>query len=319
MNSQEDPKTLMHPQMLAARGRAAELAREAGPPGDGIEGVRDHALRARAWWNEGGPEIGEVRDLSVPGPFRDTPVRLYRPTRGTDHMPVFVFLHGGGYKIGSPTSNDRQMRELVSEWGGIVISADYAHLPEHVFPDAVEETASLYRWLADNGERWGIDSRRIAFGGTSAGGNVSLGAAIALGGADCEFLRTGVMICAVMDRELDTESMRRFGGPDMFPSRDGAAQTQAEYTPDPADRHDPRTNCIAAHPNIIPPLYIAAAEIDCFADSSRRMAAHLAAADRPHVLKVYAGMTHLFFGMSRMVDGAAECVSDVAAWLTENV
>ncbi|HUT50585.1 MAG TPA: alpha/beta hydrolase fold domain-containing protein [Alphaproteobacteria bacterium] len=312
------PLDLLDPQIVKAQQRQAEIVSALGPPGDGITALRDHSMRARAWWNEGGPEIGEVVDLTVPGPFRETPIRLYRPKAEGTH-PVFVYLHGGGYRLGAPQSNDRQMRELVDRWGGAVISADYVHMPEHVFPDAVEETASLLTWLADNAQRWSIDGGRIAFGGSSAGANVALGAVIHLGGVKSSFLKAGAMICAVFDHDPESGSMYRFGGEGFYPTRASAIEIHEAYLPDPVDRDDPRAQPLRADPAMLPPLFIAAAEADVFVDGARRMSARLDAAGRDHAFKVYPGMTHLFFGMSRMVDRASECVSDISAFLTAKV
>src|SRR3546814_19572723 len=63
---------------------------------------------------------------TVPGPFRDVPVRLYKP-RERAGLPVFLYLHGGGFKLGNQDTNDRQMRELAHAWGGAVLSAAYVH------------------------------------------------------------------------------------------------------------------------------------------------------------------------------------------------
>lgn len=313
-----DPKTLIDPELVQAQRKAQEIAAQIGPPGPGIAGVRAHAAKAREWWNEGGPEMAEIRDDAVPGPIREIPVRVYRPSTATG-LPAFVYLHGGGFKIGNPRSNDRQMRELANAWGGAVVSADYVHVPEYVFPSAVEEIAALYGWLNKNGAGWGIDGSRIAFGGTSAGGSVAMGAAIHLGGTRTGFLKAGVMISAVLDTDMETESMRRFADCGFQPSRADVMAVLADYVPDAARRGDPRVNCVAADPAIIPPICFAAAELDTLRDSAKNMAARLAAAGRPHRLKVYPGMTHMFFAYTRMVTRSAECGRDIAAFLKETV
>jgi acetyl esterase len=127
------------------------------------------------------------------------------------------------------------------------------------------------------------------------------------------------MITGTLDRDYDTISMQRFGHGPFYPTRAIALETARQYAPGPEVSQDIRLNCAAADPEIVPPLYLAAAELDVFSDSSRAMAAKLDLANRPHRLKVYAGMTHLFFGHSRTVDGARQCVQDVAAFLRDYV
>lgn len=308
----------MDPQMAAALKKAADIAAELAPPVGGVQGVRQSAALGRKYWNEGGPQMARVEERTIPGPLRDIPVVIYYPATAPS-LPVFVYLHGGGYRIGNPHSNDRQMRELAAQWGGIVISADYAHVPEHTFPAPVEETVAVYRWLATNGAAWGIDASRIAFGGSSAGANVSVGAAIQLGGARTGFLKAGVTVSGLLDDDVDTESMRLFDGGAFYPPRDNVITTITDYVPDAAQRKDPRFNMALADPALLPPLFLAAAELDTLRDSSKNLAARLAAAGRPHTLKIYPGMTHVFMGFSRTVERAQECVRDIAGFLAEQL
>jgi acetyl esterase len=262
--------------------------------------------------------MAERRHATIPGPHRNIPVVLYRPSTRRD-LPVYVFLHGGAYRIGNEWANDRQMRELAEAWGGAVVSADYAHVPEHVFPTAVEETQAVYQWLHAHGAEWGIDGNRIAFGGASAGSNVSTGAAIGLGGVRTGYLKAGLTVVGVLDRDRDTESMRAFADSGVFPSRAATAGSAGDYLPDPALADDPRANPILADPALFPPMFLAAAEIDVLRDSSKNMAARLQAAGRPHELRIYKGMTHLFFGYTRMVAQSRACVADMAAFLRQTL
>ena len=147
------PTALIHPQMAAALKRNAEIVAQVGGAGEAIGEVRSQAEAARAIWNEGGPQLAVNMAHTIPGPFRDIPVQLYKPS-DKDGLPVFVYLHGGGFRIGGPLSNDRQMREIAQTWGGAIVSADYVHAPEHTFPDPVTEAVAVLEWIADNGADW---------------------------------------------------------------------------------------------------------------------------------------------------------------------
>jgi acetyl esterase len=305
-------RDLIDPQLAAAIARGEAINKHFGPPPSDPAGLRRHTQQTRAWLQEGGPVLAESHEDRIPGPFRDIPVMVHRP-RLDGALPVFVYFHGGGFRIGSHTSNDRQMREIAASWGGAVVNADYVHVPEHVFPDPVLEAAAVYRWLTANGSRWGIDGSRMACGGSSAGANVMLGGALESGVR----LAAAVGIVGVFDRNLETTSMRRFGEAGVYPSRNGVRETMDSYVPDPALRADPRVEIVAADPALFPPLFLAAAELDTLCDSSRNLAARLSAAGPPCKLKVYPGMTHLFFNYSARVDRARECMADVAAFLSE--
>jgi acetyl esterase len=307
------------PQLAAAYRLATEIQHLLGPPGPGIDGARAHSEKARQWWNEGGPRMASEREVLIPLGGREVRAVLYQPRAASALLPVYVYLHGGGFRMGSPRSNDRMLRELADTWGGLVLSLDYVHVPEHVFPAAVEDTAAAYQWLAAHGAGWGIDPERIAFGGSSAGANIALGAAVQLGGQRCGFLRAGALLVGVYDQDYGTESMRLYGGEGFFPTRSGAPATIEQYVPDATLRTDPRVLLVAADMQAMPPLFLAAAELDIFRDSSRRLAAALRAAGGPCELAEYAGMGHLFTGYSRVVDGARKCISDVAAFLSREL
>ncbi len=229
--------------MKAALERADEISQNLGPTGGGIEGARRRYLKAREWWNEGAPEIDPILDETVPGPFGAARLRLFYPKTEKRPLPAFVFAHGGGYRISGCGTDDRLMSEIVSAWGGMAISADYVHMPKHIFPDAVEETAELYAWLSENGGRWGIDGERLAFGGASAGTNLALGAALHLGGTECAYLKAGVMFSADLDHEPNSSSMDEFGKGDIFPTRQTIIEAHKTYAGDPANEKDMRLNC----------------------------------------------------------------------------
>lgn len=172
--------------------------------------------------------------------------------------------------------------------------------------------------MRSNGAAWGIDGERLAFGGSSSGASISLGAAVQLGGEGTAFLRAGVLLAGFFDTDADSESMRRFGK-DTVPSQQSVRATLKQYLPDPALRADPRVNLVQADPRLLPPLFIAAAELDVLRDSSRRLAAMMKAAGRPHQWVEYQGMTHRFAGYSRTVETASRCIGDMAAFLAQNM
>lgn len=307
----------LDPQLRDAFSRAADISASLGIPELGIAGVRRDAELGRRYWNEAGPTVADVVERVIPGPVRSVPVVMYRPASTKTLLPVFVYLHGGGFKIGSHWSNDRQMREIANAWGGVVVSADYLHVPEYVFPSAVDETAAVLQWLHDHGSLWGIDGDRIAFGGNSAGAAVAFGAAIGLGGVP--WLRAAVGIVGAFSGDTSTESMRLYGNVGLFPEVSSVGAIFKDYVPNPAAWTDPRADLLTADPGLLPSTFLAAAEFDVFRDASATMACHLEAAGRLHAFKIYPAMAHLFFGLSRSVDRAAECCRDIARFLADEI
>lgn len=293
--------------------RHREIVEDLGPPSDGIDGLRAHFDAARIWWNEGGPAEVQVDDDVVEVDDLRIQVVVYTHRRAAVSRPALIYLHGGGYRLGSPRSNDRQLRELADAWRGSIISVDYAHVPEAVFPTPVEQTALVLRWIASNAQRWGVDGTRLAIGGSSAGANIAAGAALKLGGRRTGFLKAAAFIAGVFDDGVDAAWSKISGDVALFPGPSEARAVLDAYLSDPTHREDPRFNLLRADSNLFPPTFLAAAEVDVFRESSERLARHLGMelAD----LRVYRGMTHPFFGYSRLVAGSRQCVLDVARFL----
>jgi acetyl esterase len=311
-------KSRIDPQQAAALRRNAEIVASLGGPGEGIAQIRERADAARAIWNQGGPEMAAQRDLTIPGPFRNVPARLYKPV-AEDELPLFVYLHGGGFRQGGPLSNDRQMRELAERWGGAVLSSDYVHVSEHRFPDPVDEVFAVVKWVADNAGVLGVDPSRIAIGGASAGASVAFGVTFEARDHRPELIQAVVSLYGVLDNNLDSESMRTLGGGDFMLTRDYVRQIYDDYVTDPVHKADARAFATKGLFRGLPPIFVAAAELDPIRDDSILLADLVAGADQPVRLKVYPGVLHAFFGYSGMIDRAQELIADTAMFLAETI
>ena len=99
-------------------------------------------------------------------------MRVYASEHG-GIRPALVFFHGGGWVFGNLDTHDAVCRALAKESGAVVISVDYRLSPRTKFPAAVDDAYAATKWVAANAESLGIDARRIAVGGDSAGGNLA--------------------------------------------------------------------------------------------------------------------------------------------------
>lgn len=100
-------------------------------------------------------------------------LRVYKSKQTAAPAPVLVWIHGGGFIIGSPELDDTYMFELVKELGIVVVSIDYRLAPQNPFPAPLDDCYAALKWVHTHPENLGIDPNRIAVGGASAGGGLA--------------------------------------------------------------------------------------------------------------------------------------------------
>lgn len=169
-----------------------------------LQAIRQRAQKQRT------PDDDEVvtTDIEVPGGDGDRPARWYLPTRGPVATTA-LFLHGGGWVLGDLESNDAMVRELTRLSGCAILSVDYRLAPEHPYPAALNDAHAALEWVATSAEHRNRD--RLVVVGHSAGGN--LAAALTLRSVSGAGPRVDaqVLLCPVLDHDVDRESYRRFG------------------------------------------------------------------------------------------------------------
>ncbi|KAG5187762.1 Alpha/Beta hydrolase protein [Tribonema minus] len=284
--------------------------------------------------------VDKIYDMTVPsGDGYNVPVRVYHPNATAQELGqplmVTVFLHGGGWAVGSVPSYDPLTRALALETNGVVVSVDYRLSPEHPFPTPFDDSLAAAQWVLSNAAGLGADPRRVAVAGDSAGGNLAAAVALALAGDD-ESSATASPLCAavlaspVLSHQACAEptgSYARFargyllsrhlmnaywnlylGG--LKPDPERVAVTGRDWRASPLEA--PAWRLRALPPTLIP---LASAEV--LVDEIERFAAAARTAAAPEVtLRVYEGTVHAFFGHDQLPYGA-ESLSHAAEFLRE--
>lgn len=116
-----------------------------------------------------------VENILIHGQADQTKLRLriYKPKSIAAPTPVLIWLHGGGYVMGKPEMDDRSCAAYVRELGISIVSVDYRYAPKHPFPAGLEDSYSALKWVAAHAQQLGVDAKRIAIGGVSAGGGLA--------------------------------------------------------------------------------------------------------------------------------------------------
>ena len=309
----------LDPEMAAALNQTRRLdmdliAKRGGPiaPGD-LAGQRAAYDHERAFWNEIKPALAAVEAVEIPRPGGSIPCRLYRRNTG-GKLPALVYLHGGGWVLGSLDTHDRIMRLLAEKSGAAVLGVDYRLAPEHKFPAAYDDALAALRHLLREGAGLGIDPTRLAVGGDSAGANLSLATCLQLDASERRAVKLQLLYYGTFGL-ADSASRRAFGN-----ETDGLTKAGLDYFRDcllrsPADAEDMRYDCLSGDLRGLPPAFIVATDVDPLLDDSRALAQLLEVAGVTHELIVYEGVLHGFLHLSRMVSKSMQALDAGAAAL----
>ena len=274
----DQPARALHPDVRALMQASTAAPLGTLPPAE----MRESCAAVRRALQPPPEPVAAVEEFSIPGPGGTLPLRLYRgAVAGTGLLPCLLFLHGGGWVLGSLESHDGICRRIAWGTGACVLAVDYRLAPEHPFPAALEDSAAALRWLAAEAGRLGIDPARLAVGGDSAGGN--LAAVLALMGRDGAVPRVGyqVLLYPVTDLRMGSESHRRVT--EGVPLTATAMRYFADhYVPRETDRLDWRASPLLA-PSLAgaPPALVLTVGHDPLAAEGRAYAERLEAEGVP--------------------------------------
>jgi acetyl esterase len=258
--------------------------------------------------------VYSVVDRAVPGSEGEIPVRIYQPSADAS-LPCLVFFHGGGWVIGSIAQIDATCRVLANRASCTVVSVDYRLAPEYRFPAGAEDCYDVTKWVAGHAEDLGVDRKRLAVGGFSAGGN--LAAVVAMmardrGGPAIAFQFLGYPI-------TDCD----FGRSSYLENAEGYGLSRADmlwfwdlYVTREEDKAHPYVSPIRAEDLAgLPPALVITAEFDPLRDEAEDFAQQLAAAGVECQCTRYDGMVHGFMGAAHLLDKGAMAIDETVAAL----
>jgi len=252
-------------------------------------------------------DIPRITDDEVDG----IPIRVYEH----DGAPtgLIVYLHGGGWSIGSIGMMDNVAREFAHCSGAAVVSVGYRLAPEDPYPAGLDDCDHVTRWALDNAGRWGASSDRVAIAGESAGGN--LAAAVALRRRDRGEmpLAAQVLIYPVLDTGSAAHASRtEFAG--LVLSSSAMERTWTTYAGGRDIERDPYAAPLCAD-NLsgLPRTLVVVGGCDPLRDEGRLYAERLRDAGVDAEDVCCAGQPHGFVNL--MFPAAAEVFDRIGAWL----
>ncbi|MDC0718658.1 alpha/beta hydrolase [Nannocystis bainbridge] len=254
----------------------------------------------RALMPPAGDTLGDLvaSERTVPGPEDAPEVRVvvYEPPRRLGLGPAYLHMHGGGYVMGSPHIAAARNQALASALGCVVVSVDYRLAPETPFPGAIEDCYAALKWLHAQAEELGVDRRRIAIGGESAGGG--LAAALGLMARDRGEVPVAfqLLVYPMLDDRTVVAEPRPHAGEFVWTNEDNRFGWKSLLGGEPGAEDVSQYAAAARAGDLsgLPPTYLAVGALDLFLAEDVAYAQRLLQAGVPTELHVYPGAFHGF-------------------------
>ena len=250
----------------------------------------------------------DVEDAVLPvGPTGEVSVRIYRPQGSKGILPVVMYLHGGGWILGSKNTHDRLLRDLVNGTDAAFVFVNYTPSPEAQFPVPVEQCYAATKYIFEHGKDFAFDTSRMAVAGDSVGGDMAAVVVQLAKERKGPVLRYQVLLYPVTDANLSTPTYEEFA--------DGPWLTKAmmawfwdTYAPNKEDRKKSTASPLMATAEQLkglPPTLLIVDENDVLRDEGEAYARKLIEAGVEVTAVRVLGTVHDFAMLNALADTPA--------------
>lgn len=221
-----------------------------------------------------------------------------------------LYLHGGGFTVGSPRSHRAFVSRLSSATRSRALSLEYRLAPEHPFPAAIEDAVAAYRWLLDVH----ASPERVVVAGDSAGGGLAISAMVAARDEGLPMPGALVVVSPWVDLTCSGASMQTHRDDDVWLDPDGATEVAGVYLGG-ADPADPLASPLFADHTGLPPTLIVVGTAEILLDDARRLADRMRAAGGTVVLDEWTDMLHVFPAFAPYVPESRRAIRQIGAFV----
>jgi acetyl esterase len=238
----------------------------------------------------------EVRELTITQDGYTVPLHIVRPAGISGTLPVFIFIHGGGWVLGDFPTHQRLVRDLVMASGCAAVFVNYTRTPDAAYPQAIHEIYAATKWVAGNGAEINVDGQNLAVVGNSVGGNMTAVTCLLAKANNGPRIKLQVLLWPVTNAAYDTESYQQYAA-DRFLTAPLMQWMWDLYTTGPNQRQEIYASPLRATAEQLqglPPALIQVAENDILRDEGEAYGRQLREAGVLATTIRYNGMIHDF-------------------------
>ena len=233
---------------------------------------------------------------------------------GAEQGAVVLYLHGGGYCIGSLNTHRGMAARVAAVCGARVLNVDYRLAPEHPHPAAVDDAMAAYRWLLGTGVAPGA----VVLGGDSAGGGLVVATLLALRDAGDPLPTGGFCLSPWVDLTCTAGTFQTKADDDPMCTKEGLDEMAAAYAGEHGLEH-PLVSPLHADLSGLPPLLIHVGTAEVLLDDAVRLAERARAAGVDVRLEAWDDLVHVFQAFAPMVPEAIEALDGIGAFARERL
>jgi phosphinothricin tripeptide acetyl hydrolase len=243
----------------------------------------------------------------------DIPAEWIRPN-GSARDGAILYLHGGGYSIGSIDSHRTMIASIARATGVQALAIDYRLAPECPFPAAVEDATSAYRWILEQG----IAPHRLAIAGDSAGGGLTVATLVALRDDKVRLPAAAVCVSPWVDLEGIGTSMTERAERDPIINKKGLLRFAAAYLGTTHCR-TPLAAPLYADLSGLPPMLIQVGEAEALYDDAIRLAERAQKAGVDVTLASWPEMFHVWHFFAPMLAEGRKAIEEIGTFIRSRV
>lgn len=250
-------------------------------------------------------------------------LNIVRPENQKGKLPVFIFIHGGGWVLGDFPTHKRLVRDLVVASGCAAVFVNYTPSPEAKFPVAINEIYATTKWVAEHGDEINVDGKKLGIVGNSAGGNMAAATTLMAKEKNGPKIKFQVLLWPVTNAEFTDESYQKFGK-DRFLTSSVMQWMFDQYTTDKEARKGRFVSPLQATTEQLqglPPALIQVAENDILRDEGEAYGRKLDEAGVKVTTVRYNGMIHDFGLLNALAElpGTRSMIDHAGAEIKKNL
>ena len=250
-------------------------------------------------------------------------LNIVRPAGIKEKLPVFIFIHGGGWVLGDYPTHRRLVRDLVVESGYPCVFVNYTPSPEAGYPQALNEIYRAVEWVAEHGDEINVDGKRMAIAGNSVGGNMAIATCLKAKENGGPNIKAQLLMWPVTDATFDWESYRLYGE-ERFLTASLMKWMFDQYTTDENARKEIYLSPLQASEDQLkglPPTLIEVAENDILRDQGEALGRKLDEAGVEATVIRFNGVIHdwgMLNGFAKL-PAVRSLIMFSAVWLKEHL